>query len=198
MRSANYENIPDISDINAENFWSRVEIKDKHNCWPWLNLQRTSRKKDYYPSYYVNGKPYTAHLIVCILRGDNLSQFNNGKVSAIRHLCDNKRCCNPDHILFSTQSENVRDVHRKGGYIRTKLSYDDIVTIRILRSQGISYKELSNRFNVSMPTIRNCVIGKGIYGEVKDRLDSNIRRAKIKEGEFFWKPPKYIFASKST
>jgi hypothetical protein len=30
----------------------------------------------------------------------------------LRHLCDNKPCCNPAHLLLGTQSENVRDVIR--------------------------------------------------------------------------------------
>ena len=28
----------------------------------------------------------------------------------LRHLCDNKPCCNPAHLLPGTASENVRDV----------------------------------------------------------------------------------------
>lgn len=32
----------------------------------------------------------------------------------ILHECDNRRCCNPDHLRTGTQAENVQDAMHKG------------------------------------------------------------------------------------
>ena len=42
----------------------------------------------------------------------------------VLHKCDNRGCCNPEHLFLGTQADNIRDMHRKGrgprGYTRPK------------------------------------------------------------------------------
>ena len=32
----------------------------------------------------------------------------------ILHKCDNRACCNPEHLFVGTQGDNMRDMHAKG------------------------------------------------------------------------------------
>lgn len=32
----------------------------------------------------------------------------------VLHSCDNRKCCNPEHLWIGTQQENMRDMHAKG------------------------------------------------------------------------------------
>lgn len=40
----------------------------------------------------------------------------------VLHRCDNRACCNPEHLFLGTQQDNLRDMHSKGrgprGYTR--------------------------------------------------------------------------------
>lgn len=41
----------------------------------------------------------------------------NGPIPAgmcVLHRCDNRSCCNPDHLFIGTQKENIHDMHKKG------------------------------------------------------------------------------------
>ena len=34
----------------------------------------------------------------------------------IMHTCDNRACCNPEHLVLGTQQENIQDAQRKGRF----------------------------------------------------------------------------------
>ena len=38
----------------------------------------------------------------------------------ILHSCDNKLCVNPEHLRQGTQSENIKEMHDKGRFWRSK------------------------------------------------------------------------------
>lgn len=75
----------------------RVTIS-KEGCWEW----RGSLSGSGYGQ--VSGWPYTAHGVAY--------RVFNGVVSegeVVRHLCHNKKCCNPDHLKVGTHQDNWKD-----------------------------------------------------------------------------------------
>ena len=80
-----------------------------------------------------------------------------GKV--VRHKCDNRLCCNPDHLEIGTHADNARDrVERgRGAYGerngRSKLTAVEVVYIRDLRRRGVDVRTIAGLYKVNASTI---------------------------------------------
>ena len=87
-----------------------------------------------------------------------------GSGMCVRHKCDNRRCCNQDHIEEGTQKDNMADMVSRNRKVtvkgenspRAKLTDIDIKTIRDLKDT-VSQKELSERYHVSQSYISRLV-----------------------------------------
>lgn len=70
------------------------------------------------------------------------------------HKCDNRLCCNPDHLFLGTPADNSADMVAKGRSARGEsapgafLTEADIRRIRQLRSEGLLYTQISDRTGV--------------------------------------------------
>lgn len=84
----------------------------RNPCWEW-NGAMTKKKLGYGRVSWM-GKSYLPHrVILANSRGLHISEWPTGKIS--RHVfCANHRCCNPSHMEFGTQAENVMDTIRDG------------------------------------------------------------------------------------
>ena len=96
-RQARSKNIPAL----AERFWSKVNIRGKDDCWPWIAAVRN--KAEGYGAFWLNGRHQPAPRVVLILVG----RFEDGK-HALHH-CDNPSCCNPAHIFIGSNLDNNAD-----------------------------------------------------------------------------------------
>jgi hypothetical protein len=80
--------------------WASIHIWPPDQCWPWIASQTDSG----YGRLKV-GKHYErAHRLVW--------ELLNGPIPdglVVRHNCDNKLCCNPEHLLLGTQADNIAD-----------------------------------------------------------------------------------------
>ena len=98
--------------INSKEFWSRVDVKDKHECWEWQGVvQSQARPYGYFRTgnSRVKSVRHYAHKHALRLADPNVSQLGMD----VRHRCDNPRCCNPYHLIVGTRSENVRDYFQR-------------------------------------------------------------------------------------
>ena len=73
------------------------------------------------------------------------------------HRCDNRACCNPDHLFIGTHRENVDDCvnkrrHTHGTKQHTAKLTDEMV--REIRASGDKQAALARRYGVSDDTIR--------------------------------------------
>ncbi len=93
-------------EISLEWFKSYCVI-DENQCWNW-----NKAKTNGYGQITSNGKSYLAHRLAYELSNKELPDL-----LLVRHKCDNKSCCNPEHLELGTHSDNSNDVViRKSDY----------------------------------------------------------------------------------
>lgn len=143
----------------ADRFWVKVDKRSPEECWGWL----ASIDSRGYGSFGVNqdGKFVTqrAHRIAY--------ELATGLIEAglvVRHLCDNRRCCNPAHLSLGTQSDNMLDAVERGRLDRAgerngraKLRNDEVAKIRLSTD---SLRVLAERYGVAKSTIASARSGQ--------------------------------------
>lgn len=78
-------------------FWDKVDILTENECWEWLGskFQNTGYGRTSY-GY--------AHRVAFELSKGEIPEGLH-----ILHSCDNKLCCNPNHLRFGTRQDNMDD-----------------------------------------------------------------------------------------
>jgi hypothetical protein len=94
-----------------------------------------------------------AHIFAYLLSGKKLE-----KGQILRHLCNNAICCNPDHLVAGTDSENGVDKAKSGvvsaeNNPRALLTNKQAVAIYNLKDKD-TVKNIANKFGVSVETVR--------------------------------------------
>lgn len=127
---------------------------DKHGCkiWP-KGISRTG-----YGVYSIGNFTYSVpRLLYNTLRN---GRYRDGLV--IRHKCDNRACCNIDHLEIGTQSQNLMDASIRNRLLKgennnkSRLSNNDVLNIRASYPQK-STVELANEYDTT-PFCINCVV----------------------------------------
>lgn len=92
-----------------ERFDAKV-VRQDDGCWIWVG----SIGEDGYGRLYVGGTRHMdkAHRVALFFK---TGRFPTG---VVRHTCDVRACCNPDHVVEGTQLENVRDMIQKGRQVQ--------------------------------------------------------------------------------
>lgn len=130
----------------ADRLWSRVKKTD--TCWLFMG----SRNAKGYGQIATERKhrPILTHRLAW--------QLANGPIPdglEVCHHCDTPSCCRVDHLFLGTHKENMEDCLKKGRVARgerggqSKLSTDDVLTIRSLAAQGAPQDQIALRFGVS-------------------------------------------------
>lgn len=138
---------PKISYFAKDYIKNRCVINDKTECWEW---QKSSDKSGYgliKHRFFGSVWMYTHRAMWHACFGD----IGEGQV--VMHKCDNPKCCNPEHLMLGTQSDNMRDMVNKDRASSAKLKLEQVTEIRELLLVGLSRAELANKYNVSVSTI---------------------------------------------
>jgi hypothetical protein len=89
-------------------FWDWVAIGGPEECWPWQG----ALTKDGYGGAWVGTNPsrsVKAHRVAY--------EIVHGKAPVeVSHLCHNRLCCNPRHLLDEPHSENMRRAKERGSF----------------------------------------------------------------------------------
>lgn len=146
-----------LTEIDEADFWSKVDVRSPEDCWEW----QTRSSRNGYGAMGVNGRVYYAHRIAFAL---TYGEIPVGKL--LRHSCDNRRCCNPAHLLPGTDWDNAQDAVERGRYRHgeqvpwAKLTAAKASRIRQLYTNGVKVHELSKIFDVSKPVVRGVLSGR--------------------------------------
>ena len=119
--------------------WERVEFSP--GCWLWTG---TSRGPMGYGCMRVRGKMVRTHRLSYELL---CGPIPPGKL--VLHSCDTPRCVNPEHLFIGTHLDNARDMVSKGRCGTTKMTEDDVRSIRSRTAAGEKPKDLAKEFNVT-------------------------------------------------
>lgn len=124
----------------SDDFWARVDIRSKDECWEW-KCGRKSRKKLSYGVVWIPGE--NRHEIASRIAYRLFYGKDAGELF-VCHKCDNPPCCNPHHFFLGTNKENCQDSHAKGRATRemgsarynAKLTEEQVARIKREAQQG--------------------------------------------------------------
>jgi predicted XRE-type DNA-binding protein len=124
--------IPALTPEQIARFWSHVEIRGPNECWPWIGWIKRGRSGGYglwTPTEDAGN--FRTHRVAYYLAhgidpGDDL----------ICHRCDNRPCCNEQHLFAGTHRDNYEDGVHKG---RVHLADPEVQALRVAASGDAHY-----------------------------------------------------------
>ena len=83
-------------------YWSHVDVRGPDECWPW-----TAGLNAGYGCFSIDSGSFGSHRVAKFLAtGINPSD-------CVLHKCDNRKCCNPNHLFDGTLQDNVVDMEAR-------------------------------------------------------------------------------------
>jgi DNA-binding transcriptional regulator YiaG len=134
-----------------QRFWEKVD-RSGGECWEWTGSLR------YGYGQLMTCKQGKQRLLLAHRLSYLWHKGDPGEL-CVMHICDNRKCVNPEHLMLGTRADNQRDMARKGRAPRgergahARLRTDQVLEIRRQRLNGVEQNELAARFGVSQPTI---------------------------------------------
>lgn len=128
-------------------------VVKKEGCWDWLGIIDTNQG---YAKVQFKRENISAHRLSWIIHYGDIP-----KDKQINHHCDNRKCTNPEHLYLGTQKQNEEDKLKRNRQAKgsingsAKLNEYQVKEIKELLREGKSQYFLSEKYNISYPTINN-------------------------------------------
>ena len=154
-----------MRDERQEKFASMIAAAGSDECWEWKGAIAVSG----YGVFNTGGKTEYAHRIAWSLAAGR--DIPKGLV--VRHKCDNRSCCNPNHLEIGTHADNSRDAYERGRGIKgetvhgCKLSRQEVVEVHRMLADGVLQKDIAKKFGVYQSTISDICTGNA-WGWLRD------------------------------
>lgn len=127
-----------------ENLVDRILSKCKRQpsgCLDWTGATGYG-----YGRIKVNGKLHLPHRLIFQLHNPGL----NTDGLDVCHSCDNRKCCNVDHLFLGTRRDNMQDCKNKNRlHIRPfKLDHSLVPVVKNLILNGLTYSQIQVELGV--------------------------------------------------
>lgn len=102
------------------------------------------------------GEATAAHRLAYHIYKKPIPAFSSKSV--VRHSCDNRKCVNPDHLIYGTQADNIADmIDRQRGLVgelnnSAKLDAEKVRGMRAMRRDGAELLAIASKYGVSKTT----------------------------------------------
>lgn len=147
-------------------FYKSIDVDPATQCWNWTkNLDI-----DGYALFSVKRTT---------LKGSRFAyKLHNGKIPKgghVCHTCDNRRCCNPDHLYVGTPGENAIDRTKRGRH-PNHVSDETIIAIQKLDTCW-SYKAIASTYGISRETAKRIVTrSRPRYREIYKSQEAGVQK----------------------
>lgn len=133
----------------VEKFWAKVDRRADNECWPWLGAPDKNGYGQIWDGHA--GKMKRAHRVSAELH------YGAANERIVIHSCDNPSCCNPKHLSYGTNADNVSDKIAKNRHAKgetqghSKLTEEQVAEIRRRANEG--YRKLCAEFQLAPSTV---------------------------------------------
>lgn len=92
-------------------FHRHVRKGSPDQCWEWLGATMPNG----YGRVKLGGRAWLAHRAAYFMAHGSIPtpRKKGHAATVIRHTCDNRRCCNPAHLIPGTAKDNATDLVRR-------------------------------------------------------------------------------------
>ena len=108
-----------------DRFYKKVIVNDC-DCWGWTGAKSWKENGGgFYGRINLNGVNISAHRASYIIHKGEIPEG-----MCVRHVCDNKECTNPNHLILGSVSDNNKDKTGKHRYIKVpKDNFDKCIEV---------------------------------------------------------------------
>jgi hypothetical protein len=152
----------EFSQKDIERFWSKVNIKGEDECWNWTASLHRSGYGHYKIKNEVKGPHQCALWLACCPQIEN-------KTHALHTCKQNRICCNPKHLYWGDNQDNMNDkINDETGYCAkgilhpmVKLTEEQVLEIRQKYKPRIyTYKMLADEYGLSGKSVVCSIVNR--------------------------------------
>lgn len=139
-----------LSDSAVDRFLTKVLITSRLECWPWLGALDNYG----YGLMGVDGKTIKAHRLSYSIHTGPIRDGLH-----VLHTCDNRECCNPNHLWLGTNEQNTADKVAKNRQARgdvLRMSGGKFQRAKTACIRGHVFSPENTRLNMGKRVCRTC------------------------------------------
>jgi hypothetical protein len=145
-----------LDESTTARFLSKINFEDEDECWEW----KAGKQSKKYGSFGIRpGKSELAHRVSYVYFVGEIPEE-----LIVMHSCDNRLCCNPNHLRVGTIAENNQDAIGKGRNAKgeknghSKLTEEKVLEIReLFEIEEMTIREIARQYRMSYSGIHNIV-----------------------------------------